>query len=367
MGVFDKLFGKNVKESNVVELEAQYEQFWSWFKQNEAGFRKIVETQNRVVEDFLDVISPRLKEINPDFNMLTGIGKDDVAELIITPDGRVRALPFIEDFIAAAPAIEGWRFVSCKPSTKGIGLNMGDFVLNEDTISFIPIHTEGYPDYIHLRFIIKDCTPENESELGNALFIFLDNYLGEIETMTMIDYLEVRGEEGIEGELVPMSKLSDYLRYRETEFVEKYDAIKHNSVNDNYTILEGNANDMPLIVVVNSSFLNWDQKMSYPWVVKMSIQYKGNDNGMPSKSDVALMDEIEDLIAESNCVISVARETGSHERTLFFATKDYKNSSREVMKTISLFTDKFNIDYAIYRDKYWMGLEMYNNALKNNQ
>jgi len=367
MSFLDKIFGKNVKELNVVELEAQYEQFWSWFKANEEEFKKTIETHDRVVEDFIDIVGPKLKEINKDFNMLTGMGKDGVGELIITPDGRVRALPFIEDFIAAAPEIEGWRFVSCKPSTKGIGLNMGDFVLNEDTISFIPIHTDGYPDYIHLRFIIKACTPENESELGNALFIFLDNYLGEIETMTMIDYLEVAGEEGVVGELVPMSKLSDYLSYREAEFVEKYDAIKHNSVNDSYVILEGNANDMPLIAVVNSSFLNWDQKMSYPWVVKLSIQYNGNENGMPAKSDVAMMDEIEDLIVESNYVTSVARETGSNERTLFLATKDYKNASREVQKTISLFTDKFEIDYAIYRDKYWMGLEMYNNAIKKNQ
>ncbi|SEI71278.1 Family of unknown function [Myroides marinus] len=366
MGFFDKIFGKNVKESNLVELEAQYGVFWDWFKSNEAEFKKTIETHDRVVEDFIDIVGPKLKEINKDFNMLTGMGKDGVGELIITPDGRVRALPFIEDFISSAPSIEGWRFISCKPSTKGIGLNMGDFVLNEDTISFIPIHTEGYPDYIHLRFIIKECTPENEEELGNALFIFLDNYLGEMETMTMIDYLEVKGEESIDGELVPMSKLSDYLRYREAEFVEKYDGVKHNSDNDSYSILEGNNNNAPLIAVVNTSFLNWEQKMSYPWVVKMSIQYQGNENGMPSKSDVAVMDEIEDLVVESAGVNSVARETGSNERTLFFATRDYKNASREVQKTISLFTDKFDIDYTIYRDKYWMGLEVYTNAINNN-
>ncbi|MDM1362154.1 DUF695 domain-containing protein [Myroides marinus] len=366
MVFFDKIFGKNVKESNLVELEAQYDVFWDWFKSNEAEFKKTIETHDRVVEDFIDIVGPKLKEINKDFNMLTGMGKDGVGELIITPDGRVRALPFIEDFISSAPSIEGWRFISCKPSTKGIGLNMGDFVLNEDTISFIPIHTEGYPDYIHLRFIIKECTPENEEELGNALFIFLDNYLGEMETMTMIDYLEVKGEESIDGELVPMSKLSDYLRYREAEFVEKYDGVKHNSDNDSYSILEGNNNNAPLIAVVNTSFLNWEQKMSYPWVVKMSIQYQGNENGMPSKSDVAVMDEIEDLFVESAGVNSVARETGSNERTLFFATRDYKNASREVQKTISLFTDKFDIDYTIYRDKYWMGLEVYTNAINNN-
>lgn len=365
MGFFDKLFGKGVKEANTVELETQYQQFWDWFIANESKFYKTIENHERVVEDFIDIVSPKLKAINPDFNMLTGMGKDGIGELIISPDGRLKSLPFVDDFIEAAPEHERWRFISCKPSVKGIGLNMNGFLLDEETVSFVPIHDDEYPDYIHLRFIIKECTPENEEEIGNALYMFLDNYLGEIKTMTMIDYLEVKGEEGVEGELIPVSKLSDYLSYRETEFVEKYDSVIRNSEEDTYSILESNTDHEPLIVVVNTSFLNWDQKMSYPWVVKVSIKYKGREDGLPNKQDVTTMDEIEDLILESGILHSVARETGSGERTLFFATKDYRSASRDVFKTIGLFTDRFDIDYTIYRDKYWMGLEVYTRAINN--
>ncbi|MEK6492763.1 DUF695 domain-containing protein [Myroides odoratimimus] len=363
MGFFDKLFGKGVKEANTVELEEQYQQFWDWFIANESKFYKTIENHERVVEDFIDIVSPRLKAINTDFNMLTGMGKDGIGELIITPDGRLKSLPFVDEFVQAAPEHKRWRFISCKPSVKGIGLNMNGFLLDEETVSFIPIHDDVYPDYIHLRFIVKECTPENEEEIGNALYIFLDNYLGEIKTMTMIDYLEVSGEEGVEGEVIPVSKLSDYLSYRETEFVEKYDSVIRNNEEDTYSILESNTDHEPLIVVVNTSFLNWDQKMSYPWVVKVSIKYKGREDGLPSKEDLNSMDDIEDVILESGNLNSVARETGAGERTLFFATKDYKKASIDVFKTISLFTDRFDIDYTIYRDKYWMGLEVYTRAI----
>lgn len=363
MSFLKKIFGKEVKESAVVELDTQYKSFWKWFVEQEAVFLEVIKNNDGVVEKFIDVVGPRLKEINPNFNMLTGMSKDGVGELIITPDGALKALPFVDDLVAVAPNLAHWRFISCKPSMKGIGLDMNGFLLDENTISFIPIYDKEYPDYIHLRFIVKECTPENESDIGNALYLFLDNYLGEEKTMTMIDYLEVKGEEDIEGDVISVTKLSDYLSYREAEFVEKYDSIIRVNEADEYSILESNGDNGRLIVVVNTTFLNWDQKMSYPWVVKMSIGYEGNEDGMPSTNDLSMMDEIEDLLLETDLLNSVARETGANERTLFFATKDYRNASREVLKTISLFTDKFDIDYTIYRDKYWMGLEVYTNAI----
>lgn len=363
MSFLKKIFGKEVKESAVVELDTQYKNFWKWFVEQESVFLEVIKNNDGVVEKFIDVVGPRLKEINPNFNMLTGMSKDGVGELIITPDGALKALPFVDDLVAVAPDLVHWRFISCKPSMKGIGLDMNGFLLDENTISFIPVYDNKYPDYIHLRFIVKGCTPENESEIGNALYLFLDNYLGEEKTMTMIDYLEVKGEKDIEGEVVSVTKLSDYLSYREAEFVEKYDSIIRVNEADEYSILESNGDNGRLIVVVNTTFLNWDQKMSYPWVVKLSIGYEGNEDGMPSANDLSMMDEIEDLLLETELLNSVARETGANERTLFFATKDYRNASREVLKTVSLFTDKFDIDYTIYRDKYWMGLEVYTNAI----
>lgn len=363
MSFLKNIFGKEVKESVVVELDTQYTAFWDWFVIYEAEFLEVIKNNDGVVEKFIDVVGPKLKEINPNFNMLTGMGKDGVGELIITPDGALKALPFVDDLVAVAPDLVHWRFISCKPSMKGIGLDMNGFLLDEETVSFIPIYDKDYPDYIHLRFIVKECTLENESDIGNALYMFLDNYLGEEKTMTMIDYLEVKGEEGIEGEVISVTKLSDYLSYREAEFVEKYDSIIRINEADEYSVLESNGDSGRLIVVVNTTFLNWDQKMSYPWVVKLSIKYNGKEEGMPSTNDLSAMDEIEDLLLETELLNSVARETGANERTLFFATKDYRNASREVLKTVSLFTEKFDIDYTIYRDKYWMGLGVYTNAV----
>lgn len=363
MSFLNNLFGKKVKEEEIVELEAKYKAFWDWFTIHEATLAEATMKREHIVEEVLDIVGPKLKEIDPHFTLLVGINNEDKAELIITPDGRLATLPFADDLVAMAPKLDNWNFISCKPGIQGIGIEMSGYLFNEDTISFISIRDNAYPDYIHLRFIVEGYTEDKEEEIGNALYIFLDNYLGEELTMTMIDYLDVRGKESVTEELIPITKLRDYLIYREAEFVEKYDSVIRESDSDNYSILQAGSEEERFIIVINSTFLNWEQKMSYPWVVAVNIKYSGNEDGLPEKVELGVMEEIEDLIVETGVVHRVARETGANERVLYFGTKDFREASREVFKTINLFTDQYDIQYSIYKDKYWMGLESYTNAV----
>ncbi|MDR0230065.1 MAG: DUF695 domain-containing protein [Flavobacteriaceae bacterium] len=363
MSFLKKLFGSQVKETEVFEIEKEYQKFWEWFTQNEKRFKEVIETQDNVVDNFIEVVSPKLKAINPNFNMLAGGRPGSVTEFIVTPDGALKAVPFVEDFIVCAPDIEGWSFLACKKPSKGIALRMGDFELSEDTVSFIPLIEEGYPDYIALRFIIDAYTPENEEELGNALFIFLDNYIGEMLTMTEIDHLEVRGNDAIEGEPIPVSKLEDYLNFRSKEFVEKYDGVKRNSDLDDYVLMEMKNDDEVYLATLNKSFIFWEKRMSYPWVIRIDMFYEAGGSGMPNKEDVAIMDEIEDLLNESGIVTTVVRETGGGERNLYLATQDFRTASKEVFSTLSLYDKRIKSSYRLYKDKYWFGMQGYADAL----
>ena len=38
-------------------------------------------------------------------------------------------------------------------------------------------------------------------------------------------------------ELIPISKLKDFLTWREKEFIEKYEGTRHNTENDSYALL----------------------------------------------------------------------------------------------------------------------------------
>src|SRR4051812_1581847 len=93
-----------------------YEDFWNWFARNAKTFHKVVKEQGNVNKDFFDKLSPKLKELKDGFWYLTGMYDDNAAELVITADGTIKNIVFVEELVLAAPNIEGWKFTALKPS-----------------------------------------------------------------------------------------------------------------------------------------------------------------------------------------------------------------------------------------------------------
>lgn len=356
---------KNIFNKKQLELDSSYEMFWDWFRCNSIVLAEVVHQHNRIEEDFLDIVLPKLRKINEDFTILVGVNELEEAEMIITPDGQAKSIPYVEELIAKAPKIEGWNFIGCKPGTLNGGIEMNGFVLNEDTVSFVPVHFEEYPDYIYLRFVVDGFTPEKEDEIGNAMYIFLDNYIGELATMTLVDDIQVCGNDDVEGDLIPISKLTGYLKFREAEFVEKYDGVLHNSEQDSFGILQGGEGESRVIIVVNKTFLNWERKMSYPWTVTVVLKYEGRGDGLPTREGLSKLEEIEDLLVETGTVYNVGRKTGENKRVLYLATKDFRKASKEVNAVLDLFSEELEVEYFVYKDKYWKHLESYINVVNN--
>lgn len=366
MGFINKLFGKGVTNKESIAIDEKYKEFWNWFDLHKDKFKTTLVNNERVVEDFIEVAGPKLKELNESFNILVGMSGGNLAELIVTVDGSIKDIVFAEDFIDKAPTIEGWNFLANKPAHEGIALTIYNHNFSSDTISFLPINNPEFPDEIALRFIIDGYTKEEENNLGNGLYIFLDNYIGELKTVTLIDYLEVRGEESKIGEEIPLNKLAEYLAYRESEFVEKYNAVKHNEDNDKHMVLQANQDDIPYFISINKTLLDWEQKVSYPWIVKVDLDYEGNDNLLPGGEQVELLNEIEDMLIdnniEDNSLLYVVRLTGNNQRSIFCVTKDFRKASKQVNKVLNLYKDKIKTDYTIYKDKYWFSLEKFKPA-----
>jgi hypothetical protein len=69
---------------------------------------------------------------------LAGEAEAGVAELILTADGVYKNFAFIEDLVAAAPALTGWRFVALKPACpmEGFGINMVGCTYSDQTLQF---------------------------------------------------------------------------------------------------------------------------------------------------------------------------------------------------------------------------------------
>jgi len=356
MGFLKKIFGKD--EELTIN---SYADFWQWFKHNEKAFFKTVKEHEKVDEDFLRKITPLLRQLSEDFYCVTGMVDDNTAELIISTDGIIKAFVFAEDFVAAAPSIKGWRFTALKPSTDigTMGIEMDGHEFNSSNISFFSNDLPEYPDEIDITLIHDDYTEENSETITSGCLIYLDNLMGEYNTAIMVDVVQVAGKE--EGqELIPIEKLQAYLSWRQKEFVEKYEGVRYGTEEDSYSTMEAeDEGAMPIFAIINQDLMNWDAKASHPWMMIIEIRYDGKENeGMPSEEDNNLMNEFEDEVLkqlpDADGYLNIGRETYNNMRSIYFACKEFKHSSKTVATLMDAYADKLDVAYDIFKDKYWM-------------
>lgn len=358
MGFLSKILGK--KESPITS----YNDFWDWFLKHEKEFFKVVQNGDTIEQGFFKKLSPKLDEIHEGIYFLTGMFNDHTAELILTPDGAIRNIFLVEELVNAAPKIDGWKFTALKPASdiKDVSIDMGGFKFSSNNLKFYPNLHKDYPDEIDLTIVYDDFVEDKKGMQTNGIYIFLDNFLGELHSVTLIDSLKVVGKNDASEELIPIEKLKDYLIWREKEFVEKYEGVRHNTENDNYSSLEAKTKEGEIVVaIVDSDLVHWDKKASHPWVLSIEIPFDGSsNNGMPDDKTYQLLNDIEDEIMldlkDLEGYLNVGRETSGGKREIHFACKDFRKPPK-VLNAIIKKYNQFEISYEIYKDKYWQSFK----------
>lgn len=164
-------------------------------------------------------------------------------------------------------------------------------------------------------------------------YIFLENYLGELGFVNNNDNLHIINITEAQKELVPIAKLKDFLKSRQKEFIEKYQGIRYDTENDEYSMLQAElVSGNLLLAVANTKLLNWDRQASHPWLAVITIKYDGsNNNGMPNNKDSENLWNIEDEISTSlkdkEGYLNVGRQTAKNEREIYFACRDFRKPS----------------------------------------
>jgi hypothetical protein len=345
-----------------------YNDFWTWFQKNEKTFFKVIEKHDNIERDFFDKISPKLNELKEGFFYLTGMLDDQTVELILTADGTIKNIVFVEELVASARQIPGWKFTASKPALniENVQIDMHGFVFDKDTLSFYSKEHSDYPDEIDIVVVHKYFKEQDKSNIANGVYIFLDNFLGELEFATTIDNLTIIGESEAEKELIPIEKLKAFLVWRQKEFLEKYEGERHDTENDAYATYETELKDSgrKVVAVINTTLLDWDGKASHPWFMTIKINYKGDENnGMPDDQTYKAMYEFESEIMnelrDSDGYLNVGRESGDNLREIYFACKDFRRPSKVLHQWTTKYANRLDVSYDIYKDKYWQKMDRY--------
>lgn len=347
------------------------ESFWKWFIKNEYRF-KSVSNDTPKASAFLDELLGELKPFNPWLKALAGPYDDERFELIITADGDIALFYKVEELVQAAPAIKGWLITAHKPAI-GIDkmrIDMHGHQFSSDNMSFYPLNDPNYPDEISIVLVHPDYKEEDKSNFQSGGMIFLENALGELNTVTKIDKYEVRATPapGDGVELIPLIKLEDYLNWREKEFVEKYanrDAILPA---ESWGVLEAkDKQGKPMFSTLNAGFKDWEYRSAYPWFVQIDVDYKGNDRGLPDKTQMQEMQHIEDAIVQKLSeivpVLFLGHHTHDNRRSIYFHTHDYATVSKVIHHYFEIAQYEYEIAFFIKKDKYWQNMGWFYDAI----
>ncbi len=361
MGLLNKLFGQKKELPATISGNNG---FWTWFISKEHVFFSNVNRKQKAGAT-LQLILDQLQKIHPNIFALIGMPDGNTAELILTADGDIKTVAFIDDIIAAAPQIARWKFTSLKPAIgfEDCKIEMNGLVFSKEKIHFYTTHHDQYPDDIEINIVHEDYTGTNHNNIGNGTLIFLDNAIGELKMITHIDNIDFT-ERPAGTELIPIEKLNDYLLWREKEFVEKYDEIKYDASQDEYSVYEAEDNNHYLILaVMNRQLLTWQSKASHPWMLTVKIKYAGDRKGMPDKNTYELMNGLEDellsVLKDKEGYLYLGRETYKNDRNIYIACKEFRKCSVITHEILKKYEGKLQVSYSIFKDKYWRVLNRF--------
>lgn len=292
---------------------------------------------------------------------LAGMLDEYKAELILTAEGVVKNMVFVEELVSRAPQLNHWKFTALKPTMEShdFHMEMEGIHFKEENMGFYPVIHPEMPDEIDITVGHPELSADNSELITTGVYLILDSLLGELQAATAIDNITVVNRNLPGKDWIPLSKLPDFLKWREAEFIEKYQGFRYNTEDDNYASLEARLeNGQCMLAVINLDLLKWDAKASHPWILSVILPYEAEKTGMPDKATYTLFEQFENellmLLQPSGGYLHIGRQTGDSVREIYFACTEFRKPSKVLDQLEYKYHNRLAIDFDLYKDKYWI-------------
>ncbi len=357
MSLLNRFFG-----SKQDEPITSYQDFWKWFASNAADFHKVVRTKDssRIQQEVFGHLSAALGQLREGYFFLIGMVSDSTADLVLTADGNPKNIVFVEELVDAAPNITGWQFTKLKQPESGFYMTMNGIEFGENTLSFYSNDHADQPDLVDITVVHKDLDDSNADGIEHGSYIFLDNFLGELNFLTSIDRLSFCAPSEAKKDCIPIEVLPNFLETREALFLEKYGGVRSNTENDRYATVQGQTSGgESWFGIVNQDLLKWDRKASHPWMFVLNVEYK-SDNGLPDQETADKLNELEDAFMErlkdEDGFLNIGRDAADNERNVYFACIDFRKPSKVASELEVRYKNTIPFTFDIFKDKYWQSV-----------
>ena len=188
--------------------------FWNWFVTAQDRFRDVdVPEREQLLDELLEHLHGYCDGLYFEVGGMPGA----VSELVITAEGNADYFGAVQDLVAAAPAIAGWRFIAFRPPMGfTFSTRYEDVTIDPAASWFLPLVHDADPTSLGLRLAVPDYDESEKEAFTNAAFIVIDTALGELIAARDVHHIEVcEIPDDPEGEgFIELPELTTYLDWR---------------------------------------------------------------------------------------------------------------------------------------------------------
>ena len=186
-------------------------EFWSSFQKNSEALSRIATADAPVYDELLE----KLQQIDAGLYFEFSV-QPEQCELLITAEGDQNLFACVNDIVAAAPKVKGWKIFALKPKNgfpktvewEGFKIAIADVV-------FDPL--DNGEENLGLRILVPGLNEEDIDNAHNALLRAIDHGLGERDFAESIQYTEVVALEGPASEYIPLGDLDRYIQWHKKQ------------------------------------------------------------------------------------------------------------------------------------------------------
>lgn len=195
------------------------QEFWDWFKMNEAKYFFLNQsTDDMEKESLLDDLLEHLHLYCEDLYFLVGGIPNENQDLIITAEGDIDFFADVELLVKQAPQLEHWNIIAFKPARKGGIVKYDTVELDPKEMYFDPLESKS-SEKIGLRIYIEDYDSMQRESYLTAAGILVDTILGEQSSAMDIGHIEMGGLQSISDreKFIEFASLPRYVKWKKSK------------------------------------------------------------------------------------------------------------------------------------------------------
>ena len=197
------------------------QQFWDWFKINEAKYFFLNQITNEIQkESLLDELLEHLHLYCDKLYFEVGGLPNENQDLIITAGGDSAFFDDVESLVSQAPELEHWNIIALKPAMDSGVVKYDVIELDPETMYFDPLESKS-SQKIGLRIYVENYESIHNESFLSAATILVNSVIGEKSCAMDIGYIEVASMQSISDkeELIEFTKLPRYVKWKKSKAI----------------------------------------------------------------------------------------------------------------------------------------------------